>query len=297
MRIAAVVVTRSAPRGIQALSALAALPRPPELSIVVDNGGANQAALRAALPLARVVVTPRNLGFAGGANAGIEAALREADDAVEALLLVNDDAHLAPEALGLLEQALARPGVGIVGPALLDAADPGRVESIGLSFRRATGRLRELRRRAAWSAAPPVPVQAVSGCVMLLRRELLEAVGCFDPGFFFSAEDVDLCLRARAAGWEVLAVPAARAWHARGATLGRRAPARLYHAVRGQLRLGGKLGGPGAPLRQAATLGWALVHALRRGREYEPGAARAVLRAGVAHALGRPWRGAPDPGE
>lgn len=279
------------PRLRDAAAALLASTRPPDALVLVDNGADVADALRAALPAALVRATGRNLGFAGGANLGIAAAL---ESGAEAVLLLNDDARLAPEALELLAHALEAPGVGVVGPALLDAGEgPGeRVESIGLAFSRRSGRLRELERGRPWRAAASREVPAVSGCVMLLRRELLCAVGAFDAGFFFSGEDLDLCLRARAAGWRVMAVPAARAWHARGATLGRRAPARLYHALRGQLRLGHKLGGPGRRARQVAIAGWGLLHALRRGHRYEPGALGAALEAALAHALDWPWGGA-----
>jgi GT2 family glycosyltransferase len=286
VRIAAVVVSAGAPsRAVRAVEALARLPRPPEALLVVDNGGAAADALRAALPAATVLATGANLGFAGGANAGIAAALAAG---AEAVLLVNDDAWLAPDALALLEAALAAPGVGLAGPALL-SADGQRVESLGLSFAPRSGRLRELGRGQPWPGpAPPREVQGVSGCVLLARRAALLAVGGLDPGFFFYFEDLDLCLRARAAGWRTVVVPAARAWHEGSATIGRRSPRRLYHAARGHLRLGSKLPGTGRLGRQAAILGWNLAHALRRRAEYEPGALRAVLRAALDHARGRP---------
>ena len=86
------------------------------------------------------------------------------------------------------------------------------------------------------------PVDAVSGCVMLLRREAIEQAGLFDEAFFFSFEDIELCLRVRRAGFDVLSVPDALAYHEGGRSIGRRSPARVYFAARNHLRLAGIAG-------------------------------------------------------
>jgi GT2 family glycosyltransferase len=77
----------------------------------------------------------------------------------------------------------------------------------------------------------------VSGCVMLLTRDVIERVGHFREEYFFSFEDVDLCLRARAAGYRSLCVPAARAYHEGHTSIGRRSPKRLYFATRNHLKM------------------------------------------------------------
>lgn len=287
-RIVAVIVNYLAPgRTARAARALLEGDRPPDALVIVDNGGADEATLRATLPAgATVVATPTNLGFAGGANAGLRAALAAG---AEAVLFVNDDATLARDALGLLERALDEPGVGVVAPALLRDRDGerGRVESLGLSFVPWSGRLREVARGARYAtiaADAPHEVDAVSGCVALVRREVLEATGGFDPGYFFYFEDLDLCLRARRAGWRVVVVPRAVALHEGSASLGAASTQRLYHAVRGHLRLGASLGGAVTPLRQALIVGWNVAHALRYRRL---GAVRAVLRGALDHARGQ----------
>ena len=57
-------------------------------------------------------------------------------------------------------------------------------------------------------------VDAVSGCVMLIRREVFERIGLLDEAYFFSFEDIDFCLRARKAGFHTACVQDARAYHA-----------------------------------------------------------------------------------
>lgn len=287
-RLATVIVCYRAPeRTTLAARALAAQTRSVDRLYVVDNGGRDEAALRAALPRATVLTTPRNLGFAGGANVGLRAALGDGADAV---LLVNDDAHLADDAVSWLDAALDEPRAGIVGPALLDADHRGTIESLGLRLDARTGRLRELERGRPLRAAGATrrDVQAVSGCVALIAREVLERVGLLDEGFFFYFEDVDLCLRAGRAGFRVLAEPRAVALHRRGSSVGQRSARRLYHAVRGHLRLGRKLEGERALTRQAAIVGWNLAHVLLRRGAHEPGALAQVLRGVADHVRGRP---------
>jgi GT2 family glycosyltransferase len=76
---------------------------------------------------------------------------------------------------------------------------------------------------------------------MLIRRSVFEAAGLFDEAYFFSFEDVEFSLRARAAGFQVLCVPEARVWHEGGRSIGRRSPRRIYFATRNHLRLAASL--------------------------------------------------------
>ena len=47
----------------------------------------------------------------------------------------------------------------------------------------------------------------------MVRREVWESIGLLDEGFFFYYEDVDFCIRARAAGWKVMYIPSAQVLH------------------------------------------------------------------------------------
>jgi GT2 family glycosyltransferase len=91
--------------------------------------------------------------------------------------------------------------------------------------------------------APDLPfaVDAVTGCVMLIRREVFERAGHLDGAYFYSFEDLDLCLRARDAGFTVMCVPGARAHHEGGHAIGRRSSRRVYFATRNHLRLSARL--------------------------------------------------------
>jgi GT2 family glycosyltransferase/glycosyltransferase involved in cell wall biosynthesis len=283
-RIAAVIVNHeTADLTLRAAHAVLESRRPPDQLIVVDNGSRDGSAeaIERALPEARVLSSERNLGFAGGANLGLRTALA---DGAELLLLVNSDARIDPDCVARLERVLeGDTAVAIAGPAILAAGDPERIESLGLAFSTASGRFRELGSGAdASSCGAQRSVDALSACTMLIRRSALEKIGLFDEGYFFGFEDVDLCLRARNAGFRCELVPEARVWHDGHATIGRRSPERLYYAARNHLRL---VRGQGMATGTVALLN--LAHALR-GREVARLAGlRAVIRGLADGARGR----------
>jgi N-acetylglucosaminyl-diphospho-decaprenol L-rhamnosyltransferase len=66
----------------------------------------------------------------------------------------------------------------------------------------------------------PERIDWCSGASMMVRREVLECVGGFDERFFLYFEEVDLCLRIKAAGWEIWYVPDSRVMHVRGQSTG-----------------------------------------------------------------------------
>jgi GT2 family glycosyltransferase/glycosyltransferase involved in cell wall biosynthesis len=228
----------------------------PKHIIVVDNGSNDGSAdtLRATLERVRVVETGANLGFSGGVNAGIRTALAAGCDSV---LLVNSDVVLAPDAIGrLLERMKADASVGIAGPLLLSREEPGRIASAGIDYSRVTGRMRQrgAGAKVASLAGRSEAVDAVSGCVMLVRRSVFEQVGLFDEQYFFSFEDIDFCLRAARQGFQSACVLESVAYHEGGKTIGRRSARRVYFATRNHLRLQSLVGHPGRRAVGAAAI-------------------------------------------
>ena len=71
---------------------------------------------------------------------------------------------------------------------------------------------------------------------MAIRREVFDAIGPMDEGYFLYFEEVDFCLRARKAGWSCWFVPSARVMHLEGASTGilqgRRRRASYWYASR-----------------------------------------------------------------
>jgi hypothetical protein len=122
---------------------------------------------------------------------------------------------------------------------------PDRIASLGISYNRRTGRMRQLgvgdRIPSSLALVPPLqelrPVDAVSACLVLIRREVFAAVGLLDEDYFFSFEDIDFCQRAREAGFSSIVAEHAIAFHEGGRSLGAASPRRFYFAARNHLLL------------------------------------------------------------
>ena len=82
----------------------------------------------------------------------------------------------------------------------------------------------------------PYAIDWMTGCCMLMRAELVSSVGVFDEGFYMYYEDHDLCLRAKAAGWDLLHVPAARLGHRVAASSGTNSSEQRYMMARSSVR-------------------------------------------------------------
>ena len=238
-RLAAVVLNYGTP-GDTFLAARSLLlsDRPPEDVIVVDNDSSPDGAqaLQSIRDRVTYIQTRANLGFSGGMNAGIAEALARG---AERVLLVNSDVVVPPDCIARLERAMdATPRAGIAGPVLLARHAPDRVASAGMSYDARTGRMRHLgvgELASAGTSTAVAEVAAVSGSLMLITREAFEKVGLLEPDYFFSFEDLDFCLRARAVGLTSIVVTGAVAFHEGGQSMGSRSPRRLYFGARNHL--------------------------------------------------------------
>ncbi len=178
----------------------------------------------------RLTETRPNRGFTGGNNLVIREALAS-DDPPEYFLLLNADTLVEAGSLAALVELLDRqPRAGIAGSQLLSPdrqvqASPFRFLGVATEI---DGGLRlgaVTRLLSRWTVVPPTPtvacpVEWVSGASMILRRSMLEQVGLLDEGLYTYFDDVDLCLRARRAGWETWYEPASRVVHLEGASTG-----------------------------------------------------------------------------
>jgi GT2 family glycosyltransferase len=237
-----------------AVRALRACDAPVDRVIVVDNddhpGELDLGAV--GVPVERMV-TGRNLGFPGGMNVGIRRALAAGADAV---LLVNSDVVVPPDAPQALARALAdHPEAGIVGPVMLARERPASIASLGIRFHEATGRMRNIEGHEAVEALPRWQrVDAVNGAAFLVSRRVFERVGLFDDAYFLSFEEIEFCMRARAAGFASGVTGDAVVYHRGGASLPSASPARFYYAARNHLRVA-EHARPSSPLARAARAG------------------------------------------
>lgn len=198
---------------VECLQTLANQTYSPMRTLVVDNGSSDNSVqrIREAFPLAEVLVSRENRGFAAGANLGLRQALGAGADLI---FLLNNDTTVAPDAIGQLV-AHRQSRVGIVAPLIYYASAPSRIWSAGGAIHplllEQTGGMRGHTDERDWPG--PLDRDFVTGCGMLLSRNLLEQIGLFDERFFMYYEDLDLCLRARRQGFRIVLEPAAQMWH------------------------------------------------------------------------------------
>jgi len=180
--------------------------------ILVDNGSQDGSAeyVRERYNDVRVVSLPENLGFAGGNNAGIRNA------AGKYIALLNNDTKAAPDWIAnLVREAEVGPhSTGMWACKILSYDSPNVIDNVGLllypdGLGRGKGRLEndEGQHDSPGEAFFP------SGCAGLYRKVMLDEIGLFDEEFFAYADDADIGLRARLAGWRCQYVPTAKVYH------------------------------------------------------------------------------------
>lgn len=232
MRVAAVVLNwNGGAENLACVESLVAQGAAVERVIFVDNGSCDGSWERvvAKYPDVELLRNARNLGFGGGNNLGIAAALKHGVDAV---LVVNNDVVVQAGTVARLVAELERePKVGIVGPRVLYRENPNRVWAAGgmLTWRQNLTTLLGFDELDGPQWRVTRDVDYVIGCTMLIRRELLEKLGGFDAEYFAYTEDVDFCLNARRAGWSSRVVGEVASLHSvSSATGGGYNPRRKY---------------------------------------------------------------------
>ena len=197
------------------LASLARVTDPHLEIIVVDNASSDGSAeiARREAPGAELIVNGRNLLFAEGNNVGLRRAIERGGSL---FLLLNNDTEVDPAFAARMLEALDRdPAAGIVGPKIVYDDDPKRIWYGGGGFFPFAGIPKHVNIRMIDGSFPEHGGETlwVSGCAMLVRREVIDAVGLLDPSYRIYCEDVDFCLRARRAGWKCLYEPLARVRH------------------------------------------------------------------------------------
>ena len=205
----------------------------PAQAVVVDNGSTDGSIelVRKRFPDMVLIVNERNRGYGAAANQAIAAC-----DA-PAVLLLNSDTVLAPDALTALGRYLAEhPDAAVAGPRLANADGSLQPSTFGfpsaadmlvgetglhLLLRRLPGVRERLLR--TWAHDEPRSVPWLRGAALAIRRSAFDAVGGFDEDFFMYWEEVDLSRRLAAAGFATHYAPVTTVLHVRAQSTGRHA--------------------------------------------------------------------------
>ena len=170
--------------------------------IVVDNNSSDgtRHLIRSTYPDIKLIENQKNLGFSRGNNQGLKIAKGRY------ALVLNDDTYIKEDSFRKIVSFLdENPGIGICGPKLLNPnGSIQRQGSLLSSFK--------------WSAKKPVEAGLVIGACMFIRTAVLSKTGMFDENLFFYNDDLDLCMRAKKAGYKVVYSPIADVYHYGGYT-------------------------------------------------------------------------------
>ena len=219
-----------------------------------------------------VINNKKNLGFAGGVNVGIRHALKERADAV---LLLNNDTIIKKPFLKQLMNRLSSEEVGIVGPAIRFMKNGQKTFDVG-------GKINKLFWRTTHNevlhltSKEPRYVTYVSGCCMLIKKEVFKKIGLFDDNFFLYYEDADFCLRAKKSGFAITLVPSVVIDHLLSKSAGKMSSVAIRHLLKSAIYFGRKYAT--TPLQKAANRLFLLVQALLFLRA-NPKAALAITQA------------------
>jgi len=199
---------------LDALASLFENKYPNTTVVVLDNHSSDGSvlAIRKEFPQAQIIELEKNLGYAGNNNIGIKEALRQGADWI---LVLNEDTILDSECLEhLVEVGESDAQIGIVGPMVYHSDEPDIIQSAGGSLGSwwRSSHIAQNEQDIGQFTAPH-PVDWISGCAIMLRRQVIEQIGGLDESLFYYWEETDWCLRAREAGWSVLHVPKAKLWH------------------------------------------------------------------------------------
>ena len=217
--------------------------------VVVDNGSSDGSvalvkdlATGYPVPL-HLIVNSNNRGFCAANNQGFAASRSEL------VALLNNDAEAEPCWLAALERVIRSADdvggssrVGMAASKILVWEDPRRIDKVGhlmypdgQNRGRGTGQLDQGQFDRVEETLWP------DGCAALYRRAMLDEIGGFDEEFFAYADDAELGLRGRIAGWTCLYAPDAVVRHHRGATLGLDSARRITLIERNRVLLAVKL--------------------------------------------------------
>jgi hypothetical protein len=155
-----------------------------------------------------------NLGFTGGNNLGLQFALAHSADYV---LLLNNDTVATPSFLSaLMECAKTLPEAAIIGGNIFYYDTPNRVWAAGGGkLYKFTGLSKHYNPgdRHLETQSPYRKLDYITGCLMLIKREILEITGLFDDHYFLYYEESDLCYRAREKGFQCVYTAEAHIYH------------------------------------------------------------------------------------
>ncbi|MFN4308813.1 glycosyltransferase family 2 protein [Sulfurihydrogenibium azorense] len=160
------------------------------------------------------IQTGYNGGFAFGNNVAIKYALAKKD--AECVLLLNNDTVVEKDFLNkLVEVSQADKKIGITGCKIYYYDNPSKIWFNGGKFNEWTGRAVHIQKEINKEVSE---CNFITGCCMLIKREVLEKVGLLDESYFMYVEDLDYSYKTIKSGYKLAVAHNSIIWHKVGAS-------------------------------------------------------------------------------
>lgn len=197
--------------------------------LVVDNGSDQKPEQSLGVS---VIYNQDNLGFSGGNNVGIKEALKKDSDYI---LLLNNDTTVEKDFLKkMIEVGENDFEAGILGSKIYFYNQPNKIWFAGgvIAPFKIKGYHLGLNEKDKGQYEETDLVDYITGCCMLIKREVIDTIGYLDEDYFLYYEDSDYCWRARKAGFKCLMAPQAKIYHKCSVGLGEASPTYVYYHIR-----------------------------------------------------------------
>jgi len=206
---------------LDCLSSLEKITYPNVKVYVIDNGSSDNSvtAIRNQFPDYEIIELPENYGFAKGNNAGFELVKQKADYTI----FLNNDTIVDPNFVEPLINAMeSNSTVKQSTPKIFYADNLDYIWFGGGKVSLWAGWIRHLgiRQKDSMQFSFNRNVDYATGCCVCMRTVDFESIGMFDESFLMYGEDVDLSLRFRKQGGQILFVPESKIWHKVSSSIG-----------------------------------------------------------------------------
>ena len=184
-------------------------------------------------PNTRLLLSKKNLGFAGGNNWGVRQARGEF------IFIVNNDTVLTPDIIERLLQPFSQnKSIGIVCPKIKYFDDPHIIQYAGFRpMNPFTGRTSSIGDHETDNGQYDVSgiTHGAHGCAMMIKKEVIEKTGLFPENFFLYYEEWDLSARIQKAGYLIWYQSEASILHKESMTVGKENPMKTYYLTRNRI--------------------------------------------------------------
>lgn len=188
--------------------------------IVTFNGNQDDSyeKVKKEFPEAVCILNKKNLGFAKANNQGMERG------SGEIFFLLNDDTIIHPQLISVLvEELTSDEKIGIVGPKIYYYFEREKIWFAGGKInwqKQETSHQGRDQKDNQLIKDKKQEVDFITGCALMIKKEVTKKIGLLDETFFAFYEDADWCQKAKKAGYKVVYVPFGGVWHHKSATAG-----------------------------------------------------------------------------